>query len=133
MTQHSPLDFELREPDAWADHSARTRSPAEIGQASPERQVRRVPHAEVAQLVSLALSDALTALDKRSPEAFLEIRAYERRAASHEALNSLPRPQAQDPTVLAEYRKQIVLEDLALDLGLEFIDVFRRYVKLCGT
>lgn len=91
-----------------------------------------VPAAEISRLVSLALEDALVALAQPSPESFLQMRACDRRRASRKSLSSLPRLQARDPMLLTEYRKELVFENLALDLGLGIVSAIKRYAKVRG-
>lgn len=133
MTRHTPAAIGLSEQYVSPDDGVRAYAPsAPACPPCPGRAVDRVSDAEIARLISLALEDALVALAQYSPESFLHLRACERRRARRESLSSLPRIQAQDPTIRAEYWKEIVFENLAFDLGLGIVGAIRRYAGACG-
>ncbi len=89
-----------------------------------------VSDSEIAQLVSVALEDALAALGQSNPETCLRLRAYEARAAIREVLSALPKAKARDEKVLKEYRKAMVFQNLALELALNLVDSIRRYARI---
>ena len=97
---------------------------------SPGHRAHYVSDSEIAQLVSVALEDALVALGQTDPETCLRLRAYEARAGIREMLSALPQPQARDAKVLTEYRKAMVLQNLGLELALNLVDTIRRYARI---
>ena len=97
---------------------------------SPAHRQHYVSDTEIAQLVSVALEDALVALGQTDPETCLRLRAYEARAGIREMLSALPRAQAKDAKVLKEYRKAMVLQNLGLELALNLVDTIRRYARI---
>ena len=94
------------------------------------QRTQYVSDTEIAQLVSVALEDALVALGQTDPETCLRIRAYEARAGIREMLSALPKAQARDAKVLKEYRKAMVLQNLGLELALNLVDSIRRYARI---
>lgn len=92
----------------------------------------QLSHAEIAQLVSVALEDALIALGKDEPEAFLRLRSRQARAEMHESFLSLPRPQKSDPSVVSEYHKGIVFQNFSCELALDLAGALERYARLRG-
>ena len=99
-------------------------------EAGSAERAQYVSDAEIAQLVSVALEDALVALGGNDPETCLRLRAYEARAGIREMLSSLPRARARDPKVLKEYRKAMVLQNLGLEMALNLVDSIRRYARI---
>lgn len=94
------------------------------------RPTQYVSDSEIAQLVSVALEDALAALGQSNPETCLRLRAYEARAGIREILLALPKGKARDEKVLKEYRKALVFQNLALELSLNLVDSIRRYARI---
>jgi hypothetical protein len=94
------------------------------------RPTQYVTDAEIAQLVSVALEDALVALGQPNPETCLRLRAYEARAGIRDILAALPRAKARDENVLKEYRKAMVFQNLALELSLNLVDSITRYARI---
>lgn len=94
------------------------------------RPAQYVSDPEIAQLVSVALEDALAALGQSNPETCLRLRAYEARAGIREILLALPKGKARDEKVLKEYRKAMVFQNLALELSLNLVDSIRRYARV---
>ncbi len=92
----------------------------------------QLPDAEIAQLVSVALDDALIALGKDEPEAFLRLRSRQARAEMHESFVSLPRPQKSNPSVVSEYHKGIVFQNFSCELALALASTLERYARLRG-
>ena len=92
----------------------------------------RLSEAEIGQLVSVALEDALIALGQDDPEASLRLRARSARAEMHESFASLPFAQRSDPTVVSEYRKALVFRALTLELALKLVSVIERYADACA-
>jgi len=92
--------------------------------------VERLSDAEIAQLVSVALNDALRALRRADPEGALRSRARAARLELRAIFVSLPWVQRTDPTVVTEYRKAIECQNLGLELGLKFVEVIGRYAEL---
>ncbi len=90
----------------------------------------KVSDAEIAQLVSVALEGALLAFGEGNPEQALRLRACEGRAAMREALSSLPRVQATDPTVRTEYRNAVAFQKVTLELALEIVNAIKRYATV---
>lgn len=93
--------------------------------------VEQVSDAEIGQLVSVALEDALIALGKDDPEEFLRLRARQARAEMHETFASLPCAQRTNATIVSEYRKAIVFRNLAFELALKLADMVGRYAEAC--
>lgn len=96
----------------------------------PCENVQFVTDAEIAQMVSVALDDAITALGEPNPEEFIQLRAYEARAAIREMRSALPRGKSRDPKVVEEYRRALVFQNLTLDLALNLIASIRRYARV---
>ena len=96
----------------------------------PHRHAKRIPDTEIVHFVSVALNDALRALADANAERTLESRAEEAQSGLHEKFRSLPSVQRTDPTVLAEYRKALVFEDLSRDLALKMVTAIRSYAAL---
>lgn len=94
------------------------------------RPAQYVSDSELAQLVSVALEDALAALGQSNPETCLRLRAYEARAGIREILLALPKGKARDEKVLREYRRALVFQNLALELSLNLVDSIRRYARI---
>jgi hypothetical protein len=76
------------------------------------------------------LEGALVAFGEGNPEQALRLRACEGRAAMREALSSLPRVQATDPTVRTEYRKAVAFQKVTLELALEIVNAIKRYATV---
>lgn len=72
----------------------------------------------------------MISLGEASPETSLRLRACKARQDMRAAFESLPRVQTTDPTVVEEYRKAIVFQNLTLDLALKLVDTIRRYARL---
>lgn len=100
---------------------------AKAGDKGGSQGIDRVSDAEIGQLVSAALEDALIALGKHDPEEFLRLRARQARGEMHETFASLPYAQRSDPTIVSEYGKAIMFRNLALDLALEMVGVISRF------
>ena len=86
--------------------------------------------AEIAQLVSVALEDALAALGEADPANCIRLRAYDARAGIREILSALPREKSRDPKVLWDYRRAIMFQNLTVDLSLSLVASIRRYSKV---
>ena len=130
----------------WRPRPTSTRANAPAQESEPDRvvvfpslrtaglcQARRtqyVSDSEIAQLVSVALEDALLALGQTDPEKCLRLRAYEARAGIREMLSALPHARARDPKVLKEYRRAMVLQNLGLELALNLVGSIRRYARI---
>lgn len=107
-------------------------SPFSARRRRPGDALDQLPDAEIAQLVSLALEDALIALGKDEPEAFLRRRSRQARAEMHESFVSLPRPQKSNPRVVSEYHKGIVFQNFSCELAIELASTLERYARLRG-
>lgn len=94
--------------------------------------VDRVSDAEIGQLVSVALEDALIALGNDDPEEFLRLRARQARAGMHESFASLPYAQRTDATIVSEYRKAIGFRNVACELALSLVSAVKGYAEACG-
>lgn len=92
----------------------------------------QLPDAEIAQLVSAALEDALLALGEDEPGAFLRLRSQQARAEMHESFVSLPWAQKSHPSVVVEYHKGIVFRNFSCELALELAGALERYARLRG-
>ena len=86
--------------------------------------------AEIAQLVSVALEDALSALSEPNPESCIRMRAYEARAGIRETLSAAPRGRCRDPNVLEKYRRALMFQNLVQDLAVDLVGSIRRYAKV---
>lgn len=89
-----------------------------------------VSDAEVAQLVSVALENAMAALGDRDPETFLRLRACEARAGIRETLSTTGWESMSDKAVVREYRRAVVFQNLALDLALKLVSSIRHYARV---
>jgi hypothetical protein len=96
-----------------------------------DRPKHAVSDAEIGQLVSAALNDAIAALGDRDPETFLHLRACEAREAVPEMLSTLRRKRKSAEAVAKEYRKAIALQNIELDLALTLVSSVRRYARVC--
>jgi hypothetical protein len=96
-----------------------------------DRPKRTVSDAEIGQLVSAALDDAIAALGDRDPETFLHLRACEAREAVPEMLSRLRRKRKSAEAVAKEYRKAIAFQNIELDLALMLVSSIRRYARVC--
>ena len=115
------------------DRPERNRAAADWSMQS-DRQVsasaaNSTTDAEIAQLVSCALENALMALGAADRDTFINLRAYEMRMGMREVFESLPQSEATDPTVARDYRRSIVFQNVALDLAINIADAIERYAK----
>lgn len=94
------------------------------------RQSQYLADAEIAQLVSIALEDAIAALSEPNPESCIRMRAYEARAGIREMLSAAPRGRLRAPEVLEEYRRPMTFQNLVQDLALDLVGSIRRYAKV---
>jgi hypothetical protein len=89
-----------------------------------------VSDAEIGQLVSAALTDAIAALGDRDPETFLCLPACEAREALREALPTLRRKRTSAEAVAREYRKAIAFQSIEPELALMLVSSIRRYAQV---
>lgn len=89
-----------------------------------------ISDAEIAQLVSVALEDAIAALSEPDPENCIRLRAYDARVGIREMLSALPLEKSRDPNVLREYRRAIMFQNMTVDLALSLAASIRRYSKV---
>ena len=95
--------------------------------AEPRRSRHCISDAEIAQLVSVALEDAIAALNEPVPEIYIHLRACEARAGIRETLAAFPGGQSKDANTLMEYRRAVMFQNVALELALNMIAAIRRY------
>lgn len=119
-------------PGAFSGADRAPFSPSSAGKRRRGDALDQLPDAEIAQLVSVALEDALIALGKDEPEAFLRLRSRQARAEMHESFVSLPRAQKSDPSIVSEYHKGIVFQNFSCELAIELASTLERYARLRG-
>jgi hypothetical protein len=95
-----------------------------------DRTKRTVSDAEIGQLISTALDDALAALGNRNPETFLRLRACEAREAIREMLPTLRRERTNTEASVREYWKTIAFQNIELDLALALVSCIQRYAQV---
>lgn len=114
------------------DHAREIAFPATPIHDQPKRPpARAVSAAQVAELVLVALEDALTALDRPDPEAWLQLHACEAHDGMRTTLSVLPRFLACDETVQREFRKAMMARKFSLELALSIADTVVRFAKVC--
>ena len=94
-----------------------------------DRPKHTVSDAEIGQLVSAALTDAIAALGDRDPETFLSLRVCEARGALRETLPTLRRKRASAGAVAREYRKATAFRNTELELALMLVSSTWRYAR----
>jgi hypothetical protein len=95
-----------------------------------DRPNHTVSDAEIGQLISAALNDALAALGDRDPETFLRLRACETREAVRKMPPTLRCKRANPEAVAREYRKAIAFQNIELDLALTLVSSIQRYARV---
>lgn len=98
-----------------------------------DRPEQPVPGSKFSQLISAALEDAVAALADRDPETFLQLRAWKVREPILEELATRRSDQHNVGTVVRECRRAISFQNIELDLALELVNSFRRYIQLSSS
>ena len=104
--------------------------PTARSSAGTHQSAQYLSDAEIAQLVSIALQDAIAALSEPNPESCILLRANEARVGIREALSAVPRGRGREPKVLEEYRRAMMFQNLVQDLALDLVGSIRRYAKV---
>jgi hypothetical protein len=91
---------------------------------------RRVPAAEIVQLVSAALRDAFDAMEASDPEHVLSLKTGAARQAVKEVLHGLKDGGGHREDAAIEYRQAMAFQDVEFTLALTLIDSIRRYERL---
>ena len=104
--------------------------PLPLAEKRADRPKKSVSDAEIGQLISAALNDALAALGDRDPETFLRLRACEAREAVRKMPPTLRRKRTNPEAVAREYRKAIAFQNIELDLALTLVSSIQRYVRV---